>query len=106
MVRYLLGPDGVTERTEIAQGDSGELWPVDVQMALADMDRDGHSEVWFATTSGRLWRYDPARDPSPTHVCTIQAGLGPIAPGFLGEGGRPLLYLGSRKAVLRLEATP
>ena len=49
IIRYHLEPDGLTNRTVIGQGDAGTLWPIDGQMTLADMNRDGNSEVWFAT---------------------------------------------------------
>jgi hypothetical protein len=55
LIRYRLDPQGITSRVPIASGTSAEIWSVDGQMTMADMDRDGCGEVWFATASGRLW---------------------------------------------------
>ena len=80
VIRYHLGPEGVRSRDVIAQGKAEILWPGDGQMALLDMDGNGQTEVWFAASSGNLWRYDPAQ-PSAVQRVLQTSSLGPIAGG-------------------------
>jgi hypothetical protein len=97
--RYRFGPHGLVACEQIATGDSNDFWPIDGQMALADMDGDGCGEVWFATSSGNLWRYTPAESPSLLLMCQITSGIGPIARG--GIKNAPCLYLGAGSSVLQ-----
>jgi hypothetical protein len=97
--RYTLGSEGIVSRTQVAAGTSDQLWPIDGQMTFADLNRDGSSEVWFATASGRLWRYDAASQPSTLDlICQITSGIGPITAGAGAD--RPCLYIGSGSNLL------
>ena len=103
IIRYRLGPEGVRERVVIGRGDAGSLWPDDGQAAMLDMDRDGTPEVWFATHSGNLWRYDASGSTALRRVFHIEGGLGPIVGGDVPNSPFPSLFLGWNKTVLRLE---
>lgn len=103
-VRYRLGPEGVREREVLGRGKAIELWPKDGQMGLADLDRDGRPELWFATDSGNLWRHDPTRPKSLTRVLHAEGGFGPIASKPATERQGPFLLLGSGRYLIRLEA--
>lgn len=100
LYRYRLGPDGVEARELIMSGTSEELWPIDGQMIFADLDRDGHSELWFVTPTGNVWSYSARPGASPERVCRIKAGAGPIASG--GYSMQSFLYIGSDSHVLQL----
>ena len=101
VARYRFGPEGLEERNEIARGDAALLWPIDGQTALAA--RAGEPpEIWFATTSGNLWRYDSAAPSALARVCHIQGGIGPITAGHVGPGNEPALYIGHDRLVLEL----
>lgn len=106
VIRYRLDSTGVTERTVIASGDAGVLWPDDGQVAVLDMDGDFRPEVWFAARSGNLYRYDPAGTIAPERILKIDPTLGPIAGGMIDGTGRPVLFLGWGRDVLRLDADP
>jgi hypothetical protein len=101
--RYRFGPDGLRQRELVARGLAASLWPIDGQMTLADMDRDGNVEAWFATVSGNLWRYDYARSPRLSCVAAVPCGIGPIAatPTALKTGQK--LYIGCANHVLELK---
>jgi hypothetical protein len=102
IVRYRLGPTGPIERELLARGDAATLWPADGQMSAADMDRDGVAEVWFATGSGSLCRYEPNHSASITLVCRIENGIGPICAAD-AHAKSPSLYVASREFVLKLQ---
>jgi len=106
IIRYRLDADGVSERTVIARGDAGSLWPDDGQVAVVDMDADGRPEVWFGAKSGNLWRYDMAGTAPPERILKIAPHLGPIVGGIIDTTGRPVLFLGWDREVLRLERMP
>jgi hypothetical protein len=104
VVRYRLGADGLRDRTEITRGDASELWPLDGQMVVADIDDDGAPEVWFVTSAGNLWRYEPNQSPSATQVCVI-GGLGGPLVASIPEDGRQCLYVGRDRSVLRVNSS-
>ncbi len=104
VTRYHLGPEGVRSREVIARGKSDLLWPGDGQTALLDMDQNGHPEVWFAASSGNLWRYDPTQATALARVLTCSS-LGPIAGGMLPNSSRPALIVGRGRELLRLDCT-
>ena len=102
VIRYHLGHEGVHSREVIANGKSDLFWPSDGQTALLDMDADGRPEVWFAASSGNLWRYDPTQ---PTALARVlkTSSLGPIAGGLIPNSSRPTLILGQGCDLLRLD---
>ena len=103
IIRYRLDTGGVTERTVIARGEAGTLWPDDGQIAVLDSDGDFRPEVWFGVKSGNLWRYDPAGTAPPERILKIEPPLGPIVGGITDGTGRPTLFLGWGRDVLRLD---
>ena len=103
IIRYRLGPEGVRRRTVLTQGDAKQLWPQDGQSALWDMDGDGRPEVWFATSAGSVWNFDPARETGLVRVLHLDGGIGPIAGVRDPMTNKPVLLLGRDRAVLRLE---
>ena len=104
IVRYHLGADGLRNRTVIARGDGAMLWPLDGQMAQADIDDDGNPEVWFLTGSGNLWRYQPNESPPVTRVSFIGGSGGPLAASAPAAGERQCLYLGRDRSVLQVQS--
>ena len=62
------GPEGVRERSVLSAGTSDLFWPKDGQIAIIDLDRDGHPEIWFANEAGDLWQFDPTRSPGLTCI--------------------------------------
>jgi hypothetical protein len=104
VIRYHLGPEGVRSRDVIAQGKAEILWPGDGQTALLDMDGNGQAEVWFAASSGNLWRYDPTQA-DPVQRVLHTSSLGPIAGGTLPGSPRPTLIVARDREVLRLDCT-
>jgi hypothetical protein len=104
IVRYRLGPRGLIHREVLGRGLAELLWPADGQMTAADTDRDGSAEVWFATGTGNLWRYDPRRYPAVSQVCQVENGIGPIcASDARSEHSASAIYLACREFVMRLQ---
>lgn len=104
VVRYQLNAEGRARREVIARGRASQLWPDDNQAALADLDGDGKTELWFATHAGALWRYDPAGGSSPSRVGMFPKGLGPVATlAAKALAPRDSLLLGQGRVVFRLE---
>ena len=99
VIRYHLGPEGVRSRDVIAQGRSEILWPGDGQTALLDMDGNGQSEVWFAASSGNLWRYDPSQA-EPVEPRPRTSSLGPDRRRML-RAPRATLMVARDREVLR-----
>ncbi len=102
VIRYQLGPNGLEQREVITHGDAGSLWPVDGQITRQDMENDGMSEVWFATTNGDLWRYDPSRQSVISRICHIGKTLGPICGAPNSFDQTKGLYIGCGEFVLKL----
>lgn len=117
VVRYHLLPDGVKGREVLARGPAGELWPIDNQMTIADLDLDRVPEVWFATGRGNLWCFDPSEKsrrgssqivPSaadayePVLIGQFADGIGPIAATAPFADNQPALYVGTRDLIIRL----
>jgi hypothetical protein len=104
VIRYRVNARGIQKREVIGRGNAGDLWPDDGQSIVFDLDGDGRPEVWFATRSGNLWRYDPARSARPARVLRFDPGpaLGPIVRGPVLASRRPSLLLGRGRFVLRL----
>jgi hypothetical protein len=114
MIRYSLSPHGIESRDVLFEGPAGDYWPIDGQFALADTDGDGRPEVWFASGSGKLWRYEvePNRDRSnipaarPVLVCESEEGMGPVAAGGAAENGAQPIYFSVGRKLLRLTGSP
>ena len=106
VVRYRLGPEGVRERTVLAEGTGNLYWPMDGQMAIMDLDRDGHPEIWFSNTAGGLWRYDESRSPAMKRIAQIKGAFGPIAPAPATPQNPPALLVAMGRSVLRLVVEP
>jgi hypothetical protein len=103
VIRYRLSASGVQSRRVVTRGAAAALWPSDGQFAVGDLDGNGQNEVWFATHSGELWRYDESESELPRRICSIDGGIGPIAVGRVTNAPRPTLFLGSGRRLLRLD---
>ncbi len=103
VIRYRVGPEGIVSRRELAKGAARSLWPDDGQFALADLDVDGRTEVWFASRAGDLWRCDGSGSGVPFRVLKIDGGIGALAAGNATHAPRPTLYLSSGRTLLRLD---
>jgi hypothetical protein len=106
VIRYRLGPDRVRERTVLAQGTGGLFWPKDGQIAVMDLDGDGHPEIWFANNAGGLWRFDASQTPALARVAQIKGAFGPIAAAHATPLTPPALLVGLGRSVLRLVRDP
>jgi hypothetical protein len=106
VVRYRLGPGCIRERTTITQGTSELFWPKDGQIAVMDLEDDGHSEVWFANTAGELWRLDATQSPALARVAQIKGGFGPITAAPATHSTPAALLVGLGRSVLRLIKDP
>ncbi len=104
VIRYRLNAEGMVRREVIAVGPAARLWTDDNQAAIADLDGDGVPEVWFATHSGSLWRYDPSSGSAPELVGTFPKGLGPVTV-LVADGSMPrdVLLIGQGRVIFRLE---
>ena len=102
IIRYRLGPDGVLDREQVARGDAALLWPRDGQMTMVDLNQDAQPEVWFATGSGNLWRYDRNQEQQLTQAAYLRGEVGPIAAGTTGLDRCPCLYIGCDRLVLEV----
>jgi FG-GAP repeat len=102
VIRYRLGPEGVRERTVLALGTKASLWPCDGQMALMDMDEDGHPELWFVNGTGTLWRHDESQSEPLVRIAQVEGRFGPIAAAPATSKTPPALLLGWGRSVLRL----
>lgn len=105
-VRYRLEPGTAPQRTVIAEGPADTLWPEDGQTALADLDGDGRPELFFASKSGSLYRYEPTAGRVPERILKIRAAIGPISAGALPNTLRPALFFGWGRELLRLDWEP
>ena len=103
MIRYRFDPRGQRQRTQITWGQAEALWPLEGQMSLTDFDQDGHPEVWFATSSGYLWCYDPSKRPALSLVGQFHGKFGPIAAARIGLDRHPCLFIGCDRQLLCLE---
>jgi hypothetical protein len=103
IIRYRLDSDGVRERTVIARGNASEIWPLENQVAPADLDQDGTIEVWFAAACGNIWRYHPTQAPAVTQICSVPEGVGPLVANTPELGVPSCLYFGSGRSVMRLQ---
>jgi hypothetical protein len=106
VVRYRLGPGSVRERTVLAQGTGDLFWPKDNQMAVMDLDGNGHPEIWFANTAGGLWRFDASQSPPMARIAQIKGEFGPIAAAPPTPLTPPALLVGLGRSVLRLVKDP
>lgn len=106
VVRYRLGSEGVRERTVLAHGTGELFWPKDGQMALMDLDEDGHPEIWFANTAGGLWRFDASQSPPLKRIAQINGEFGPIAPSPATPLTPPALLVTWGRTVLKLVKIP
>jgi hypothetical protein len=106
VIRYSLGPRGIRERTVVAQGTGELFWPKDGQMALMDLDGNGHPEIWFANTAGGLWRFDASRSPAMVRIAQIKGEFGPITPAPATPLIPPALLVAMGRSVLRLVKAP
>jgi hypothetical protein len=102
IIRYRMGPEGIRERRLLGQGTVAALWPADGQMAVMDLDRDGHPEVWFVNGSGTLYRHDGSQSGSLVRVTQVKGRFGPIAAAPATPSAPPALLLGWGRSVLRL----
>jgi hypothetical protein len=100
VVRYRLDNGRMISRESIAWSEDATMWPIDGQMAIADLNADGNGEVWFASSCGNVYRYAPAEQSNITLACSIAGGIGPITSG--GIKGRPCIYLSSGNRLLQL----
>jgi hypothetical protein len=106
VIRYRLGPGGIRERTVLAQGTGELFWPKDGQMAVMDLDADGHPEIWFANTAGGLWRFDESQSPTMTRIAQVKGEFGPITPAPATPSSPRSLLVGLGRSVLRLVKNP
>ena len=103
VIHYVLGWEGIRQRTVVHTGKASDLWPIDGQFTAGDLDSDGADEVFFTTISGNLWQYDPLTAPWISCICKFDTQLGPVAMGVKTTNGKRSLYVGSGRYVLRLD---
>jgi hypothetical protein len=106
VVRYRLGPGCIRERTVLAQGTGELFWPKDGQMAVMDLDGNGHPEIWFANTAGGLWRFEASPTPAMVRIAQIKGAFGPIAAAPATPLTPPSLLVALDRSVLRLTKDP
>jgi hypothetical protein len=104
VIAYRLGPEGIRERTVLAQGISELLWPRDGQYAVHDLDADGQPEIWFTNAEGGLWRIDPSPAPAVKRIAQVKGGFGPIAGAPSTAQTPTALFIAMGRTVLRLTA--
>jgi hypothetical protein len=102
IVRYRLGPGCVRERTVLGQGTSELFWPKDGQMAVMDLDGNGHPEIWFANTAGGLWRCEASPRPAMVRIAQIKGEFGPITPAPATPTAPACLLVALGRSILRL----
>lgn len=103
MIRYRLGPEGVRQREVLSTGPASQLWSDDGQFTTGDLDGNGTPELWFGTSGGQLWQYDPGQSALPRKIARFEGTMGPIAigPDFL-KPTIPVLYFGHKKTLATL----
>ncbi|MFO0910477.1 MAG: hypothetical protein U0794_19390 [Isosphaeraceae bacterium] len=111
MIVYRLGPEGVRERQVVQTGTASELWPDDGRFDLGDVDGDGHDELWFATSQGVLWRFEPERAtesaPAPRRIATFREPITSLTLSLpVATYRRARVYIGCGHSVVSLEASP
>jgi hypothetical protein len=108
MISYAFGNIGPIHRRNVMSGQAIELWPTDNHFTAADLEGDGNKEIWFATESGRLWRWDPTIMPrtsgegQPKLVAMFPDGIGAIQPTPMETPARQSIYISSGRKLAKL----
>jgi hypothetical protein len=104
-IRYLVGPEGIREREVIYKAQTQYLWPSDNQSCFADLDGDHVQEVYFATHTGHLWRYDQNQESVPVEIFQSTKGIGAIQ--FVDKRlshEEPILIVGSGQDLIQIRS--
>lgn len=98
VIRYRIDHGGHRTRLPLMCGSTHDMWPLENQIAIVDVERQGRPAIWFASGSGNLWRHSGKPGEAAKRILRVPEGLGPVA--AFGDNG---LLVGSQNTILRIQ---